>query len=221
MLRLIIGNKAYSSWSLRPWLALRVAGIAFEETVVPLYEQGSSEKIRQFSPTGKVPCLVDGEITVWDSLAILEYVAETYPQAQLWPTSAARRALARSVAAEMHSGFMPLRQNMPMNTRKSLPGKGLPTDAEAKAAVEKDIARIDALWSDLRRAHASEGPFLFGAFSCVDAMFAPVVSRFATYGISLSPEAEQYAQTILALPAMKDWYAAAEQEVWVLPHCEK
>lgn len=221
MLRLIIGNKAYSSWSLRPWLALRVANIPFDETLIPLYEDGSPEKARVFSPTGKVPCLIDGGITVWDSLAILEYLAETYPEAGLWPTDRARRAEARAVAAEMHSGFMPVRQNMPMNTRKVLPGKGLPEAEDTRAAIEKDIARIDGLWSNLRGRFAADGPFLFGSFTAVDAMFAPVVSRFKTYDITLSDAVQAYADTILALPAMQDWYAAAEQEPWVLPHCEK
>lgn len=221
MLRLIIGNKAYSSWSLRPWLALRVAGIDFEETLIPLYEEGSPEKARSFSPTGKVPCLVDGGTTVWDSLAILEYLAETFPQAGLWPTDRATRAEARSVAAEMHSGFMALRQNMPMNTRKVLPGKGWPEAEDTKAALQKDIARLDALWSHLRARHGEAGPFLYGSFTAVDAMFAPVASRFTTYGVTLSPPAQAYVQTMLALPAMKEWYASAEQEPWVLPHCEK
>jgi glutathione S-transferase len=221
MFRLILGNKAYSSWSLRPWLALRQCNIPFEELVIPLYEPGSPEKAKVYSPTGKVPCLVDGDTTVWDSLAILEYLAETVPQARLWPDDKAARAQARAVSAEMHSGFMAVRQAMPMNVRKDLPGKGWPEAAEERAKCEAEVARIDTIWSDLRAQYGAEGPFLFGSFSAADAMFAPVVSRFKTYHISLSPAAQAYADTIWALPAMAEWVEAGYAEPWVLPHAEK
>lgn len=220
MVHLIIGNKAYSSWSLRPWIALRVCKIPFEETLIPLYEEGSPEKIRTFSPTGKVPCLIDGEIPVWESLSILEYLAEAFPEAHLLPSSPKDRALCRSVCAEMHAGFQGIRQFMSMNVRKFLPGKGWPKDPEARAKVEREVARIDGLWSDLCQAHGAQGPFLFGHFTMADAMFAPVVSRFKTYDIALSPAAQAYADSILALPEMVEWIADGVKEPWILPHCE-
>jgi glutathione S-transferase len=221
MLRLILGNKAYSSWSLRPWLAMRHCGIPFEEMVIPLYEPGSPEKTKTFSPTGKVPCLIDGAITVWDSLAILEYLAETVPEAGLWPSDKAARAEARAVSAEMHSGFMAVRQAMPMNVRKDLPGKGWPEAPEERAKVEAEVARIDAIWSGLRSRYADQGPFLFGQFTAADAMFAPVASRFRTYHIPLSATAQAYADALWALPEIAEWVKAGEQEPWVMPHVEK
>jgi glutathione S-transferase len=221
MFRLILGNKAYSSWSLRPWLAMRACGVSFEEIVIPLYEPGSPEEIKSHSPTGKVPCLIDGDVTVWDSLAILEYLAETVPEAQLWPADKAARAEARAVSAEMHSGFMAVRQAMPMNVRKDLPGKGWPEDGEARVRCEAEVARIDAIWSSLRTRYGTKGPFLFGAFSAADAMFAPVVSRFKTYHIPLSPAAQAYADMVWAMPEIAEWVAAGHAEPWILPHVEK
>lgn len=200
---LVIGNKNYSSWSLRPWLAMRVAGFAFQELRIPLYRPGAAEEIRRYSPTGKVPCLVAGAVRVWDSLAILEYVAETQP---LWPQDPVARAMARSVSAEMHSGFQELREHMSMNVRMRYPGKGHTAGALA------DIARVTALWSECRVQHGSGGEFLFGEFSAADAMYAPVVMRFRTYEVELPATCRAYADAILALPAMREWIAAAEAE---------
>lgn len=174
---LVVGNKNYSSWSLRPWLAMKVLGLEFEERRVSLYVPGAKEMLLGHSPAGKVPILIDGERKVWDSLAILEYLAESYPS--LWPAPPAARALARSISAEMHSGFAALRQHMSMNIRKRYPGKGRTPESLA------DVARIVAMWSDCRARFGAAGPFLFGAFSAADAMYAPVVLRFRTYAVEL------------------------------------
>lgn len=200
---LVVGNKNYSSWSLRPWLAMKFLGIAFQELRIPLYGPGATEEIRRYSPTGKVPCLVDGAVRIWDSLAILEYLAESHP---LWPQDSAARAMARSASAEMHSGFQELRQHMSMNVRRRLPGKGRTPGALA------DIARIIALWTECREKHGSGGEFLFGAFSAADAMYAPVVLRFRTYEVELPEACRGYADAVLAIPAIGEWIAAAEAE---------
>lgn len=212
-MRLIIGNKNYSSWSLRPWLAMKVAGIAFDEHRIPLYGPGSKEQILAYSPAGKVPCLVDGALRVWDSLAICEYLAEKHPG--LWPQDPAARAVARSISAEMHSGFANLRTHMSMNIRKRHPGKGRTPESLA------DVARIVAMWSDCRARHGKEGPYLFGKFSIADAMYAPVVLRFRTYEVELPADCRAYADAILALPAMQDWIAAAGAEAETLPQFEQ
>jgi glutathione S-transferase len=204
---LVVGSKAYSSWSLRAWLALRVSGIDFEEISVPLGRDDTRARLLAHSPAGKVPVLKDGSIRVWDSLAIIEYAAERWPEAGLWPTDRAARALARSIAAEMHSGFMPLRRHFPMDLRRSLPGR------EATPEAAADIARIGALWAETRAAHGgSGGPFLFGRFTAADAMYAPVVARFETYGVDAGPVGRAYMDAMLALPALRDWYAAARTE---------
>lgn len=215
---LIIANKAYSSWSLRPWLAMTVNGIAFRETVIPLDRDDTAAAIRRYSAAGKVPVLVHGDITVWDSLAIIEYLAEAFYDKRWWPTEPDARAVARAVAAEMHSGFMPLRQAMPMNLRKTIPGLA------RSAEVEDNIARVCQIWRETRARFgataAQPGPFLFGAFSAADAMYAPVVTRFKTYGVQLDPVCRAYADAILALPAMQAWYAAAAAEPWVIAKYE-
>ena len=198
---LVIGNWNYSSWSLRPWIALRTFGFAFDVKRIPLYGPGAKEEIYRHSPAGKVPVLIDGATVVWDSLAILEYLAEKNPV--LWPAQPAQRARARSLAAEMHSGFPNLRQHMSMNVRKRYPGKGRTPEALA------EVERIQAIWS------AAQGPFLFGAFSAVDAMYAPVVLRFRTYEIQVANKA--YYDAMLALPAMQEWIAAAEREAETIP----
>ena len=203
---LVVGNKNYSSWSLRPWLAMKVLGIAFEEKRIALYGPGSRRELLEYSPAGKVPCLVDGEVRVWDSLAILEYLAERHPA--LWPADAALRARARSISAEMHSGFSHLRQHMCMNIRKRLPGKGRTPEVLA------EIARIVAIWSEAR------GPFLFGAFGAADAMYAPVVLRFRTYAVELPPVCRAYADAVLALPALQEWMRDAERETESLTQFE-
>jgi glutathione S-transferase len=211
-LKLIIGNKNYSSWSLRPWLAMKVAGIAFVEERIPLYKPGSKEKILAVSPAGKVPCLVDGGVRIWDSLSICEYLAEATPS--LWPRDREARAVARSISAEMHSGFPNLRTHMGMNIRKRYPGKGRTPEVLA------EIARIAGMWEGCRAKHARGGPFLFGPFSIADAMYAPVVLRFRTYAVDLPPEARGYADAVLALPALEEWMADAVRETELLPQFE-
>ncbi|HSA79658.1 MAG TPA: glutathione S-transferase family protein [Geminicoccaceae bacterium] len=211
---LIVGNKNYSSWSLRGWLAARLAGIAFDEQLVRLSEPGSRRALLEHSPAGKVPILKHGRRVIWDSLAIIEYLAEQRPAAGLWPADAEVRALARSVAAEMHSGFGALRSHMPMNLRKSLPGRG------RGPGVTDDIARIDALWQDCRSRFGSGGPFLFGAAGAADAMYAPVATRFRTYGVTLDPVAAAYVEAVHDWPAFREWQAAALAEPWIIPEDE-
>jgi|SRR5882724_3680264 len=211
---LVIGNKAYSSWSLRPWLLMKQAGIAFDEIRVSLYQDGAKRKLLQYSAAGKVPVLKDGDLTIWDSLSICEYLAEKYPEKQLWPAQAAARARARSVAAEMHSGFTNLRNQMPMNVRREIPGRTRTPEVSA------EVARIETIWNECRSRHGSSGPFLFGAFSIADAMYAPVVSRVRTYRVALGGAAAQYAGAIHALPAMQEWIAAAHAETEVNPQYE-
>ena len=216
-LRLIIGNKNYSSWSLRPWLAMKVAGIAFSETVISLDTPDFRAKVAALSGgagEGRVPVLIDGDIVVWESLAILEYLAETYPQAALWPAQERARAHARAVAAEMHSGFLPLRRHLPMNVRR--PVKPRVLDAVAAA----DVARIDAVWSQCRAQFGAGGAFLYGAFGAADAMYAPVVWRFHTYAVEVSELARGYMDAVMALPASLEWREAARGEPWVLAHDE-
>jgi glutathione S-transferase len=207
---LVIGNKNYSSWSLRPWLAMRQAGLPFREVRIPLYTPESKAQIRSYSPSGKVPCLVDGALAVWDSLAICEYLAERHPQAKLWPADPHARAVARSISAEMHSGFQNLRSNMSMNCRKRFPGMGRTVE------VAGEIERVQRSWGQAREKHGAGGPFLFGAFTIADAMYAPVVLRFRTYAVQLNPVCREYADAILALPAMQQWLADAEAETEVI-----
>jgi glutathione S-transferase len=204
-MKLVIGDKNYSSWSMRPWVLMKHFGIPFEEIMVPLAEANTHASIARHSPSGRVPCLItdDGQ-SIWDSLAIAETLAERFPQQALWPRDAAARARARSVSAEMHSGFMDLRSNMWMNIRASFPGKGATPGALA------DVARIDELWRDCLA--ASGGPFLFGEFSIADAMYAPVVMRFNTWQPALSAEAAAYAKRVTAAPAVHAWIADALAE---------
>jgi glutathione S-transferase len=213
-LLLLIGNKNYSSWSLRPWIAMKVAGIAFAEQVISLDAADFKERVRKISGTGKVPALADGETQVWESLAILEYLAETFPDARLWPAEPGARAHARAVAAEMHAGFKPLRRHYPMNVRRPVQRR------EPTPEVAENIGRIDAMWTDCRTRFGQSGPFLFGAFGAADAMYAPVVSRFHTYGVDLGPAARAYMAAVMGLPAWAEWCAAAREEPWVLPHDE-
>lgn len=210
-LTLVIGNKNYSSWSLRPWIAMKVAGIAFAEELVPLYEPGSREKVMRFSPTGKVPCLVDGDVTVWESLAILDYLADKFPDRKFWPDELKARGLARAVAAEMHAGFAPLRNHCPMNMRRD---RAKP--CELTPEVKDNVARIDAIWTQCRARFGQGGPFLFGAFGAADAMYAPVVSRFLSYSIPVGPAGHAYMQAVSSLPAWKEWETAGRAESWVM-----
>lgn len=209
---LVIGNKNYSSWSLRPWLALKVLGVAFEELRIPLQTPDTRASILRYSPAGKVPCLVDGELRVWESLAILETLAEAHPQ--LWPEAREARAHARSISAEMHAGFPNLRQHMSMNVRKRRPGKGRTPEAL------EEVARIVAMWSECRARYGVHGPYLFGRFSAADAMYAPVVLRFRTYEVELPPACRAYGDAMLALPAMQEWITAAEAETEVIAKFE-
>lgn len=215
-LSLLIGNKAYSSWSLRPWLLLKQFGVAFEEKLVPLYGPESKARLLAFSPAGKVPALRCDDVVVWDSLAIIEFLAERFPDLAIWPSDPAARALARSLAAEMHSGFAALRSEFPTNFRRAPRSIGAPSPAAAA-----DIARIDAAWRDARARFGAQGPFLLGAFSAGDAMFAPVVCRFSTYVLDVSTEAQDYMRAIEALPAYREWVDAGREEPWTLEKFEK
>ena len=205
-MKLVIANKNYSSWSLRAWLLLREAGIVFEEEIIGFNDADFGERVRRYSPAGRVPVLIDGDLVVWDSLAIAEYVAEKFPDKKLWPEGRAARARARSICAEMHAGFAPLRNRLPMNCEASLP---LGT---VEVVVQRDIDRIVEIWREARTNYGAEGPFLFGAFTIADAYFAPVVWRFITYDIPLSAPARAYIETMRGLPSMKDWLASASAE---------
>lgn len=213
-MHLIIANKLYSSWSLRPWMLMTAKTIAFTETVIPLNQPDTKQKIMQHSPTGKVPLLIDGDIRVWESLAIVEYLAERFPNAGIWPSDKAARAHARAASSEMHAGFQPLRQACPMNLgRRFKPRAWSPEVLEA-------VARLQELWAESRVTFGEGGPFLYGAFSAADAMYAPVVTRLDTYQIPVSPETRAYMDAILGHPAFKAWRAAALKEPWFLPHYE-
>lgn len=203
---LTIGNRNYSSWSLRAWLALEQTGQPYREEIIWFDEDETRERRLALSPTGRVPILRHGELVIWDSLAIGEYLAETFPAAGLWPASRPARARARSLCAEMHAGFQALRSALPMNcrARKAFRDRG--------AAAAADIARVVDAWTSARREFGGGGPFLFGTRSLADAFFAPVVSRFLTYAVPLEGEAAAYAETILAMPAMKDWMGKASSE---------
>ncbi len=213
---LVIGNKAYSSWSLRPWLLLKQTGVAFDEVVINLYDPNAKQDILRHSPSGKVPVLKHAGRTVWDSLAIAEYLNELFPDAGLWPQDAEARALARSVAAEMHSGFVELRKALPMNVRRVY------RDWKITPEVQADVTRISALWRDCRQRFgtAGGGPFLFGGFTIADAMYAPVVTRFQTYSVALDNDTQDYCSAVLAHDAMKTWFTEAEREPWISPAYE-
>ncbi len=209
-MKLVIGNKNYSSWSLRPWALLRQAGIAFDEDKLSFLSPTFKRDVLARSPAGRVPILIDGELTVWDSLAIAEYVAEKLPDKMLWPADRADRAHARSICAEMHSGFTSVRTYMPMNVTAQLPGRGWNVN------VQKDIDRIAAIWTGLRAKHSAAGPFLFGRFGVVDAYYAPVVFRFNTYRPELPAAAREYVQQMLQTVALREWVeAAAVENEWV------
>jgi glutathione S-transferase len=211
-LRLVIGNRNYSSWSLRPWLAMKMTGLAFDELRIVLDRPETKAGILRYSPSGRVPCLIDGraegERVVWDSLAICEYVNEAYAKGAMWPADLAARARARAIVAEMHSGFAALRKQLPMDIRARRFERG--AAALGRADVAADVARIRALWGEALA--ASNGPFLFGAFSIADAFYAPVLTRFATYAVPLPPSLAAYSQAVLGTAPMREWIAAAEAE---------
>jgi glutathione S-transferase len=210
----VIGNKNYSSWSMRGWLMARIAGIEFEEVVIPLDLPETQPAIRKHSPSGRVPVLLHRGLAIWESLAIAEYLNDLKPEAGLWPSSAAARAHARAISAEMHAGFAELRNNMPMNIRASYPGKGM------TPGVRADIERITGLWRDCRKRFAGafqkDDGFLFGMFGAADAMYAPVVTRLRTYGVKLDSDGDAYCNAVLAHPAVKDWIDAAKHEPWLI-----
>ncbi|AOZ51789.1 glutathione S-transferase family protein [Chromobacterium vaccinii] len=206
MFTLIIGNKNYSPWSLRPWLLLKMLDEPFKEQQIDLYLSDSKARILAANPAGKVPVLVDDKLRIWDSLAICEYLAECFPAAGLWPTDSALRAVARSIVAEVHSGFAALRENLPMDiTLRQV-------DYESSPAVESDIARVIALWEEQRERHVADGEFLFGGFTIADACFAPICTCFQTYNVRLPERSQAYVRHILSLPAMQEWYSAAAAE---------
>ncbi len=209
---LVIGNKNYSSWSMRPWLVLKYFKIPFKEILIPLYEGDYKSKVLKYSPSGKVPLLKDGAFAVWDSLSICEYLAEKFSRKNLWPKDQKACAVARSICAEMHSGFMALRKNCPMDVR--ITREAFEMTPEAK----RDGERIAAIWNDCRRRFGKSDKFLFGAFSVADAFYAPVVWRFHTYGFKLTGAVDKYFDAMLALPAMKEWQASAKAEPWVIEH---
>jgi glutathione S-transferase len=214
-LTLVIGNKNYSSWSMRPWLALRANSIAFDEVFIPLYTgDADKQRILGYTHSGKVPALIDDDVTIWDSLSIIEYLAEKFPEARLWPDDRARRAHARSISAEMHSGFMALRNECGMNLHRPVGAVALSADARA------NVARIEQIWIECRERYGKSGPFLFGAFGGADAMFAPVVHRFRTYAIEVIPKARDYMDTMMSLPAFQEWTEAGLAETIVIDRFE-
>jgi glutathione S-transferase len=213
-LTLLIGNKNYSSWSLRPWIAMKVAGIPFIETVVPLETPEFKATVSAVSGSGKVPALADGDVFVWESLAILEYLAEKFAAAALWPAGAAARAHARTISAEIHAGFVPLRRDCPMNFWRPVKKRDLTPEAA------ENVRRIDAIWSECRKRFGGSGKFLFGTFGAADAMYAPVVSRFHTYAVEVSATSRAYMDAVMQLPAWREWESAARKEKWVLAQDE-
>jgi glutathione S-transferase len=214
-LKLVIGNKNYSSWSMRPWLALRANNILFEEVFISLYTGvADKQRILDVSRSGKVPILIDGDVTVWDSLAIIEYIAERFPGKRLWPEHPADRAHARSVCAEMHSGFAALRNECGMNLHR--PVRAIELSAEAGA----NVARIEEIWNECRGRYGQLGPFLFGDFGAADAMFAPVVHRFRTYAVAVTKETQRYMETMMAFPAFAEWTKAGLAETLVIEKFE-
>lgn len=210
-LKLVIGNKAYSSWSLRPWILLAQMHIPFEEVAINIYEDKGKRAMRKHAPTGKVPVLYDGDIHVWESLAIMEYVAEKYPDKAIWPKNRAARAHARTISNEMHAGFQALRQHCPTNFVREVRKRELNEGAAA------DVARLEAMWADARKRFGKGGPFLFGKFSAADAMFAPVVNRLHVYDVKVKKSTRDYMEAIRTLPAWVAWHDDARQEKYRNP----
>ncbi len=213
-MKLVIGNKNYSSWSMRPWIAMKQMELAFEEIVIPMNQPETRARMLEHSPTGLVPTLIDGAVTIFETIAILEYLNDKHPEAGLWPRDIGVRAHARAISAEMHAGFAALRRDCPMNIRRPV-RKHLPSpEGQAQAA------RIDALWTDARRRFGAGGPFLFGAFTAADAIYAPVVNRLHTYDVPRSATSQAYMDAMMALPAWKEWEAASRVEPWVIEKSE-
>ena len=213
-LTLVLANKAYSSWSMRPWMVLKHFDIPFDEIVIPMNQPETHAEMLKHAPSGKCPSLHDGTISVWDSLAIIEYLAETYPTFPIWPRGTEARAYARSLSAEMHSGFMALRRECPMNIRR--PRRAIKVSEDVRA----DVVRIDEAFADARTRFGAAGAFLFGDFSAADAMFAPVVNRFDTYDLPVSDTTRAYMAAMKALPAWQQWERDAFAEPWHIEHYE-
>ncbi|MGW8248878.1 MAG: glutathione S-transferase family protein [Acidiferrobacterales bacterium] len=211
---LVIGNKNYSSWSLRPWLWMKQAGIPFTETLVPLYTDTYKDELQPYFSNYKVPVLLDGDLAVWDTAAILEYLAEKHPDANGWPTDSRARAVARSVSAEMHSSFTALREAMPLNCRKQFP------EFKYDDTVQQDVDRISEVWAYCREEFGQDGPWLFGNFSIADAMYAPVVLRFQTYDVALPSFPREYVNTMLENPHVIEWVEAGKKEVEIISQSE-
>jgi glutathione S-transferase len=209
-LSIVVGNKNYSSWSLRAWLVLKQTGAPFEEIVVPLDRPETKAKLRAHSPSERVPVLKHGGETVWESLAIAEYLAELFPASKLWPSHPTARAIARAVSNEIHAGFVALRTHMPMDVRGRYPGKG------RGHGVDEDIERITDLWRGCRNRFGSDGDYLFGSFTIADAMYAPVVSRFITYDVALDHTGVAYRDAVWRSPAMQEWAKSADDEPWTI-----
>jgi glutathione S-transferase len=207
---LVIGNKNYSSWSMRPFMALAMAEIPFDEKLIRFGEPAFGKAVRKLSAAATVPILLHNGLTISDSLAIIEYAAETWPKKNIWPKNKAARAMARSAAAEMHAGFRGIRNELPMNLRRPK----VPLKAGFSPAVLKDVARTESLWAECRKAHGRGGPFLFGKWSAADAMFAPVVTRFDSYAVPVSKDSRHYMNAVMATPAFNTWLAAALKEPW-------
>jgi len=214
MHNLIIGNKNYSSWSLRPWLLMKVKNVPFNEIKIPLYIEGSKDKLLRFSPSGKVPAFEHEGNSVWDSLAICEHIADLYPEKKCWPENINERALARSISNEMHSGLLAIRNTLHMNCRKSITFKNITQELKA------DITRVCEIWQLCRKQHSNSGKFLFGEFSIADAMYAPIVLRFNSYGIEVGDVEKEYMNNLLSIHSLKEWIADGIQEKEHLAECE-
>lgn len=214
-MHLIIANKLYSSWSMRPWLVMRAIGLDFEETVIPLRQTDTTERIRTYSPSGKVPVLIDGDVKVWESLAIISYLADKFPDKPIWPDGMVARAHAKSISMEMHGGFQALRQACPMNLGKRFAPPAVTEELKA------NVARIEEIWRETRSSFGAGGPYLFGArFTAADAMFAPVATRLDSYSISVAPDTRAYVDAIYANPQFIEWRNAAFNETWSIPAYE-
>lgn len=209
-MKLVIGNKAYSSWSMRPWVLMKAFGIPFDETLIQLRSAGTAADIVRYSPSGKVPALIDGDVVVWETLAITEYLAEKFPQHSIWPGDPKARAHARAVSSEMHAGFQSLRANCPMDVTKRFAAR------DRGPEVAADVSRITAIFREARGQFGGSGPYLYGGFGAADAMYAPVCTRLRTWSIAVDATSQAYVDAVLAHPGVRDWYAAAAAEPWRL-----